>query len=82
MSVNSATGNARNPLWISRSAGCKERLQHLFAKAEKAGGNGPQMPEKPPNSLTPTVHLLCVTRFLTDAPEGTGPNTPKKTEQS
>jgi hypothetical protein len=82
MSVNTATGNAANPLWISRSAGCKECLRHLFAKAEKGSGNGPQMPEKPPNSLTPTMHLLCVSRFLTAAPEGIGPNTPKKTEQS
>lgn len=82
MSVNTATGNAINPLWISHSAGCKERLRHLFAKAKKGGGFGPQMPEKPPNSLTPTMHLLCVTRFLTDTPKGIGPNTPKKTEQS
>lgn len=82
MSVNSAADDAINPLWISRSAGCNECLRQLFAKAEKGGGNGPQMPEKPPNSLTPTMHLLCVSRFLTDAQKGTGPNTPKKTEQS
>ena len=82
MSVNSAAIAAGKPLWIAVAAGCAGRLAHPRRRGKKAAGIPPQRPEKPPNSLTPTAYLLCVSRFLTDARNGTGPDTPKNTEQS
>ena len=82
MSVNSAAIAAVKPLWISIAAGCAGRPIQPRPRGKKAARIPPQRPEKPPNSLTPTAYLLCVTRFLTDARNGTGPDTPKNTEQS
>ncbi|MDX3976641.1 MAG: hypothetical protein QHC91_21135 [Shinella sp.] len=82
MSVNSAAIAARNPLWISVLAGCAKPVPQPFKNAKKAAGIASQTPQKQPNSLTPTAHLLCVSRFLTDTPNGIGPDTPKNTEQS
>lgn len=82
MSVNSAAIRGANTLWI-RWRDCGPSPYSIDLKYDrKCGGIGRGNPQKQPNSLTPTAHLLCVSRFLTDARNGIGPDTPKNTEQS